>query len=167
MNGVEVSFRINDSADGRIIMDPAAIQRFVNSPSGPVMRDLVRRATLVQEAARHQVRLGHVGGGATGVVRRSPSKGPQRTNLRYSIVKRVIPGVGAVGPAVLVGSDNPIALIHHEGTRPHVIRPRNARVLTFWSDRGGQPRLVFAHQVNHPGTKPNRYLTDNLHLAAL
>ncbi len=44
------------------------------------------------------------------------------------------------------------------GTRPHVIRPRAARVLAF--DVGG--RRVFAHRVNHPGTKPKRVVRDTL-----
>ncbi len=42
------------------------------------------------------------------------------------------------------------------GTRPHQIRPRNARVLAF---PGGQlGGMVFAAVVNHPGTQPNPYL---------
>jgi hypothetical protein len=36
-----------------------------------------------------------------------------------------------------------------EGTRPHVIVPRTKRVLRFTSGN----RVVFARQVNHPGTK--------------
>jgi len=39
------------------------------------------------------------------------------------------------------------------GTRPHVIRPYRAKALRF--EVGG--RVVFAQQVNHPGTKPNPY----------
>jgi len=42
------------------------------------------------------------------------------------------------------------------GTRPHQIRPRNAKVLPF---PGGQlGGMVFAAVVNHPGTQPNPYL---------
>ena len=52
------------------------------------------------------------------------------------------------------------------GTRPHVIRPRNKKVLRF-APRGsgrlsGSPRsggsVVFARRVNHPGTKPKPYM---------
>ena len=39
------------------------------------------------------------------------------------------------------------------GTRPHIIRPVKAKALRFMV--GGV--AVFARQVNHPGTKPNRY----------
>jgi hypothetical protein len=43
----------------------------------------------------------------------------------------------------------------HEGTRPHVIRPRRAGgVLAF--DMGG--RTVFARSVNHPGTRARPFL---------
>lgn len=41
------------------------------------------------------------------------------------------------------------------GTRPHVIRPRNARALRF--NVGGV--TVFATRVNHPGTRPNDFWT--------
>lgn len=151
---------INNTADGRIIMDPVAVARFVADRNGPVMRNMVVRATRVQDAARKQIRLGHVGGGTR--LKGLGGGAPVRANLRYSIIKRIIETNGQ--PSVLVGSENPIARIHHDGTRPHVIRPRNAQMLAFWGGEGNKT-LIFARQVNHPGTKPNRYLTDNLHLA--
>lgn len=40
-------------------------------------------------------------------------------------------------------------------TRPHVIRPRSARVLAFPSGAGGGGKIVFARRVNHPGTRAN------------
>lgn len=43
----------------------------------------------------------------------------------------------------------------HQGTRPHLIVPRNAKVLAF--DDNGSP--VFAMKVHHPGTAPNPFLT--------
>jgi hypothetical protein len=60
-----------------------------------------------------------------------------------------------------IGSDVGHALLHHEGTRPHVIRPKTAPVLVFKS----KGRLYRVSQVMHPGTKPNRYLTTHLYLA--
>ena len=44
---------------------------------------------------------------------------------------------------------------HHEGAGPHVILPRNAARLVFRVNG----RLVFAKKVNHPGNKPNPYLS--------
>ncbi len=40
-----------------------------------------------------------------------------------------------------------------EGTRPHIIRPKNAKALRFQIGN----KIVFAKQVRHPGTQPNRY----------
>lgn len=45
-------------------------------------------------------------------------------------------------------------LAHHDGARPHVIRPRRKRALKFQA--GG--RTVFAKKVNHPGNRANPFL---------
>lgn len=42
-----------------------------------------------------------------------------------------------------------------KGSRPHIIRPRRAKVLRF---RGKNGQWVFARQVRHPGNKPYRFL---------
>ncbi|MGW5147528.1 HK97 gp10 family phage protein [Rhodococcus koreensis] len=42
----------------------------------------------------------------------------------------------------------------HDGTRPHLIFPRSARVLRFQT--GG--RTVFAAYVKHPGTAPRPFI---------
>lgn len=47
----------------------------------------------------------------------------------------------------------------HDGTRPHIIRPRNARALRFVI--GG--RVVFAKVVHHPGTRARPFLDRALH----
>lgn len=61
--------------------------------------------------------------------------------------------------AVRVGAYTSYALIHHQGTRPHIITPNKpGGNLVF---RRGS-RIVFTKLVNHPGTRPNRYLTDQL-----
>lgn len=78
--------------------------------------------------------------------------GALKSSLNYSLVK------SGGGLMVVVGSNNRIAYIHHEGTSPHIITPRRAKTLRF-SYRG---RIVYTKLVHHPGTKPNRYLTDNL-----
>ncbi len=56
-------------------------------------------------------------------------------------------------------ADKPYALMHHEGTRPHIITPKEpGGVLVF--SKGS--RVVRTRVVHHPGTKPNRYLSDQL-----
>lgn len=62
---------------------------------------------------------------------------------------------GVIG---VVGSDNEKALMHHRGTVPHIIQPRNKSTLRF-SQNG---KIVYSKLVHHPGTKPNRFLTDPL-----
>lgn len=42
----------------------------------------------------------------------------------------------------------------HEGSRPHIIRPRTAKALRF--EVGG--RTVFAKMVRHPGTRARPFL---------
>lgn len=53
-----------------------------------------------------------------------------------------------------VGSDVEYAPMVNDGTRPHLIRPRNARVLRFQVDG----RTVFARVVRHPGTRARPFL---------
>lgn len=50
----------------------------------------------------------------------------------------------------------------HEGARPHVIRPRQARALRFMMG----DRVVFAQRVNHPGNRANPYLRNAVHRVA-
>lgn len=76
-------------------------------------------------------------------------------------------GPGAVGATfALVEARTNYAAFVEFGTRPHVIRPRNKRVLAW--PAAGQARLsgrvktggrvIFAKRVNHPGTKAEPYL---------
>lgn len=65
-----------------------------------------------------------------------------------------------MGQAISVGSNVNYAYMHHEGTKPHLIVPKKAEVLSF----GRGARIVHTKVVRHPGTKPNRYLSDQLRL---
>ena len=57
-----------------------------------------------------------------------------------------------------IGSDVEYAAFVNDGTRPHIIRPRNAQVLRFVV--GG--RVVFAKVVHHPGTRARPFLDQAL-----
>lgn len=60
--------------------------------------------------------------------------------------------------SIRIGSPLNYALLVHEGTKPHVITAHGGRLLRF-TVRG---QIVYARRVYHPGTRPNRYLTDNI-----
>ena len=57
-------------------------------------------------------------------------------------------------PQFVVGSDVEYATYVNDGTRPHTIRPRNARALRFVV--GGE--VVYARVVHHPGTRAKPFL---------
>jgi phage gpG-like protein len=61
-----------------------------------------------------------------------------------------------------VGSSLPYAMLHHTGTRPHIIVPRRKPLLVFKIGR----RTIRTKLVKHPGTAPNNYLRVALEVAA-
>lgn len=131
-----------------VVMHPAKLAEVLRGPQGPVVRRMLEDGELVKDGARRQV----------GVSR--PTPGERRTRphgqLRDTIVKRVVTRGDDV--VVQVGSDDQIARLHHDGTPPHVIN--GSPLLVFWWAKAG--RVVAFPRVNHPGTKPNHYLTDPL-----
>lgn len=70
------------------------------------------------------------------------------------------------GDSVAAGVEyrSPYALFVHDGTKPHIIKPRNKKILA-WTTLGS-PKASFARQVHHPGTKPQRWLQTSLFFAA-
>ncbi len=122
-----------------VVIYKAELDFLLNNPSGDVGRYLAKKGRLITAAAKAQV------GVRTGALRAS-------IHMRHLRDSR--------GQFVKIGSNLNHALMHHEGTRPHVITANRARVLRYVT----KGRVVYAHAVMHPGTKPNRYLTDNLRL---
>lgn len=47
----------------------------------------------------------------------------------------------------------------HEGTKPHIIRPKLKKMLAWRSGGGRGKGFIFAKIVNHPGTKANPFLS--------
>lgn len=121
----------------RFVLNQAVYDDITQNPDGMVGRYLSRTGAKLTMLAKAQVG-----------VKTEALKG----SINYRVVRR------GRGLMVVVGSDNKIALMHHNGTRPHIILPRRSQTLRFYS-RG---RIVYAQVVHHPGTKPNKYLTDNL-----
>jgi hypothetical protein len=121
----------------KFVLNKLAYEQYTTSPRGDVGNYLRKRAVKLQGLSRRQV------GVKTGALKKS---------INYRVVRD---GKGLVA---FVGSNNRIALMHHNGTKPHVIKPRYAQTLRFYS----HGRIVYSKLVFHPGTRPNRYLTDNL-----
>lgn len=112
----------------------------LDSKVGPVGRNIYQRGRSILRGARTQV------GVDTGALKAS---------------LRIAHDRDARGGFIKVGSPLNYALMHHEGTKPHIITPNRSQYLVF--NKGG--RVIYATSVRHPGTKPNRYLTDNIYLA--
>lgn len=88
--------------------------------------------------------------------------GPTAGNLRNRIVvsqSRTTTGRYAAGYDVT--ANTPYAFFVHEGTRPHVIEGKPLLAF-FWNVTGA---FMVLPRVNHPGTKPNRFLTRALRRA--
>ena len=123
-----------------VIFDKIEVDTLLKSRRGVVGRYLIGKGNEIAAAAKAQV------GVRTGALKKSINVKHERT---------------AAGQRVLVGSSLSYAYMHHEGTRPRVIVSSPGKMLKFTS-KGG---VVYAHRVRHPGTRANRYLTDNLRRA--
>jgi hypothetical protein len=113
------------------------LDNLLNQKDGAVGQYLTKKGNTILTLARAKV------GVRTGALRAS-------LHMRHMRDSR--------GQQIWVGSKLNYALAHHEGTKPHVITPKSGKMLRFVS-RG---QVVYAHSVNHPGTKANRYLADSL-----
>lgn len=142
-----------------IKLDPAKLAALLEGPQGPVLRHIFVKADVVKAGARRRA----------GRSKPDPLGRPRKyaAHLGDTIVKRM--GVVNGKAAVLIVAESPIATWHHEGTQPHVITPRRGKVLRFYAPGGSRSgvlgpagNVVYARKVHHPGTKPNRFLTDSL-----
>lgn len=130
-----------------LTLHPAQIDALLKGPDSPVTRNLITRVARFQKAAREQV---HSNTGC----------------LESSILWRFIPGGGIrviSDTAPCSPSHTSYSLFVHEGTKPHVIRPKKAKLLAFeWDNGPNGPGMYFFGEVHHPGTQPNRFFTDNI-----
>lgn len=139
---------------GKVVIDNVELDHLLGGPNGPLIQALQVAGSIVKAGAQERVGVYRPPDAySAGHRKRRPG------TLRDSIVTRLVRG-GPEGVEVLVGSEDPIALLHHEGTPAHVIRARQKPMLVFYWPKVGQ--VVAFRQVNHPGTQPNRYLTDAL-----
>ena len=115
---------------------PVAFKEFRSSPSQDIGRDLYRRGRELQGYARMDV--------------------PKRTGRLAASID--VKYKKSLNPRVIVGSSLNYAYFVHEGTKPHIIRARQGRTLRFVQNG----RVIYATKVNHPGTRPTRFLTKHL-----
>lgn len=117
-----------------ITYNEAALYKLLNSPKGAVGLHMRKIGLEILAGSKSMVGI------RTGRLKRSLA-------MRQGVRGRV--------QYVAVGSNVSHALMHHEGTGPHKITASPGRIMRF--NVGG--KVVYAHKVNHPGTKPRKYLT--------
>jgi len=120
----------------KLVLNHPKLDGYLNGPSGDLWKWMDRRGDRVVKAAKRQV------GVRTGLLRRS-------IYMKHGTVMG--------GQEVWIGSLISYGYMHHEGTRPHVIAPKNGSALVL---RSG---AVVRGAVRHPGTKANKFLSDNIH----
>jgi hypothetical protein len=113
------------------------------SPNGLVGNWLTKKTGQVAaHAITHAPKPGQSRGYATGELARKIK--PERTVA------------GRTGPESRVVSGADHSVFVHEGTAPHVIRPRRKDQLMFFMRKAGH--VVFTDGVKHPGTSANKFL---------
>lgn len=70
--------------------------------------------------------------------------------------------VAGRGVRIRVGNRSRVSVWVEQGTVPHIIVPRRARVLVFQNEQGA---TIFARRVNHPGTRAYRVLDRAVRIA--
>jgi hypothetical protein len=115
----------------------AVIDFELNQPGGMVGRYMDRMSSKMIVGAKAQV------GVRTGALRASIHSRSERW---------------ARGQLFEITATRPYAYMHHEGTAPHLIVGHSGRNLRFMS-RG---KVVYTKVVRHPGTRSNKYLTNQL-----
>ena len=117
-----------------VVVNEAAVRLLLDSPAGPVGRDLLRRAENIENAAKENARAFFY----------------QRTgNLVQSIEKDV--GVDAIGLRAIIGCNKniaPYAGYLEQGTQPHEIVGNEWLVS---APDHPDPLLAPQRSVNHPG----------------
>ena len=112
---------------------------FKDPAGNPIGRYLRRKGVFMTTGAKIQA------GYKTGALKKSISMSQSRTSY---------------GQKLVIKATAPHALMHHEGTSPHIIiAGKDSKNFRFVA-KGGN--VVYTHVIKHKGTKPNRYLSDQL-----
>jgi Bacteriophage HK97-gp10, putative tail-component len=87
-------------------------------------------------------------------VNRAKVLAPVDTGRLRASIRGELQGFFTLRPKFVIGTNVDYAEMVHDGTRPHIIRPRRARALRFVVNG----RVVYAKVVHHPGTRPRPFL---------
>jgi hypothetical protein len=152
----------------RVDLDYAAVNKVLNAPTEAIGRELFKRAYKVRDAAKAQV-----------LARNSRYSGESRAPGRLFRSIRVYGHSrrGTTGQEIYVGSSVPYAIFVHNGTKPHIIMPKDPKGVLIFPSRGASTNVrsgrstakyggsvIIAKRVMHPGYKGNHFLTDNIKL---
>lgn len=122
---------------GRVNVNRGALRRLIEGRNGTrAGGDLDARAARVAREARRLV-------------------GKDTLDLMKSIRVERGPGYRDIVAGRVGTRTATYVLPHHDGSGPHVIRPRRAKALRFVING----RVIFAAKVNHPGSPGTRFLT--------
>lgn len=120
----------------RLVVYKPILNFELNHNFGLVGKHLHRTANQITQRARLQV------GKKTGNLMRS---------IKFQHIAR-----NGLGPGIKVGAYTSYAMMHHQGTKPHLITPsKPGGNLVFMKGS----RVIHTKVVRHPGTKGNPYLT--------
>lgn len=136
-SSIKFNYRVSD-----LVLYQPEFEDMINAEKGLVGRYVRRRGRAIVSAAKRQAHR------RTGALRSSIHM--VHTRHKY-------------GHKLWIGSKLTYAYLHHEGSKPHLIVPHKAEVLRF--TKGS--RIIYSRAVMHPGTRPNRYLSDQLPLAII
>lgn len=128
----------------RVVYKPGAVRTFATTQA---RKDVRKTATEIKNLSKKTLGRGPYSTGALGAS--IHQDGPQTAG--WYIRSRV-------------GSPLDYAIYVHEGTKPHVIRGRGGKNLSFWWRKRGV--LFRGPKVNHPGQEDNPFLTVPLLLVA-
>ena len=88
-------------------------------------------------------------------------------DLRNALVRSCPVDTGALKNSITVEIENDELVInmfdygeHVEyGTKPHIIRPKDAKALRFKKGT----KVIYAKEVHHPGTRPQPFIRNTFH----
>jgi hypothetical protein len=125
--------------------DTKVLDRVFYQKRGDIGLELYKRAKRMARHAKGQAPMGS-----------GPSAGRLKRSIKVYRHQRY-----TKGQTIRVGTSVPYAKYVHEGTRPHLITPKNPAGALKFVPKGGT-MVIITKRVNHPGTRPNRFLTDNV-----